>query len=758
MPFGIWAAVHIPIGSADVHQWLPEGQPARQRYEDFIRRFGSDQVLMASWEGATLDDPRLEEYEKTIQQRPEFELYFDKIVSPRDIVQSMEEPPWQLARNEASDRLRGVLIGRSDTTALLLSVSDQGVAQQRQTIDLVRSVADQVPGLGREKLRLVGTVYESFAVDEAAEASLKQLVLPSTVLGLMLCWFCFGRLRSVFVVMLLAGIGQIVMVAMVYYSGYRFSAVLIVLPTLVFMLTLSGAVHLMNYFLEHRASDGGPSGLAAFATGWRPCTLSSLTTALGMASLVTSQLFPVRQFGFFAALGLLVATVILLVAFPALSDWVFGFKKLFPKSSPEKLLPALADAPPPPTGRWMSIPNGWIRSYANLQSRFAVPIVICGFLILVFMCVGLSQLRSSTKFCDMFPENHRTHTDMTWFENEIGPIASVEILLRFPDTNSGNILDHARVIQRVSNQLKVNDDVGGVLSLSAFLPKIPDAKGVRATTLRSIIRNRIEENTDRLTRDGLLYRSGTQWVWRVMAKVSAISDKSYGELTSSVSQSVATCLAELGSAGLPTPEVETTGLSPVMHETQVTILSDLGSSFLSAFLLITPMMMITVRSFLGGLWVMIPNVLPVTIAFGCMGWMGWSLDIAGILTASIALGIAVDDTLHFVCWYAAERRGGCMPKEAIERTLSGCCPAMIHTTLISCGAMVPFLFAGFVPTQQFAILMVCMLCLALLCDLILLPAILLSPIGRSIAASASPKNTNVLAPYSRDGYCAAKGS
>jgi hypothetical protein len=148
--------------------------------------------------------------------------------------------------------------------------------------------------------------------------------------------------------------------------------------------------------------------------------------------------------------------------------------------------------------------------------------------------------------------------------------------------------------------------------------------------------------------------------------------------------------------------------------------------------MITPIMMLSIRSILGGLLIMIPNVLPVTLAFGMMGWMDWSLDIAGILTASVALGIAVDDTLHFVCWYQRERQDGRSAKEAVRRTFDRCSSAMLHTTLISCGAMLPFLFADFMPTQQFSRLMITMLSLALIGDLVLLPALILSPLGRWI--------------------------
>ncbi len=93
-------------------------------------------------------------------------------------------------------------------------------------------------------MRLAGSVLEAHAVDRAAEDSFTQLVLPSSFLGLTVSWLAMRGLRRAIVVLVLAGFGQLMAVALVYYTGQQFSAVLIVLPTLVFMLTLSGAVHL----------------------------------------------------------------------------------------------------------------------------------------------------------------------------------------------------------------------------------------------------------------------------------------------------------------------------------------------------------------------------------------------------------------------------------------------------------------------------------------------------------------------------------
>lgn len=133
-----------------------------------------------------------------------------------------------------------------------------------------------------------------------------------------------------------------------------------------------------------------------------------------------------------------------------------------------------------------------------------------------------------------------------------------------------------------------------------------------------------------------------------------------------------------------------------------------------------------------------------SILFGSMAWLGLQLDIAGLLTASVAMGIAVNDTLHFVNWYALRLAHGDSRPRAISDALTGCAGAMFHTMLISCCSMLPFLFSDFLPTRQFAILMIAMMSSALLGDLVLLPALLLSPLGKCLVprrSSTAPTST-----------------
>ena len=771
-PFLVYLASGIKIGSASAHAWLPEGREERTRYEQFLEAFGSDQFLVASWEGCRLDDPRLVQFKTELLSLDETRgKTIDFIQTSKEVVESLTNPPLSIPEKNALNRLEGSIIGRDGTAAVFVRFTPEGIANQKESVGLVREAADRVPGLTQKDLRMVGSVYEAFAVDEAAENSLRKLVLPSSLFGVVLAWLCLRSARAAAAVLVIAGIGQLLAIAVVTVTGGVFSAVLIVLPTLVFMLTLSAAVHFMNYYRDVAYDHRDRLGARAILLGFKPSVLATLTTALGMAALATSQLSPVRTFGLYSASTLCLATVILILCFPKLADWLclksFQHRAdLQLQVSQSPIEPSLSTSPPASSRPGYaedpdhSLPvSPWAIRYSKFVQRNYVAICVLGFSLLLFSFYGLLHLKSSTKFDDMFPKSSPTVRSMTWIEEHLGPIASVEIMMRFPGGNSADPYDQLEWVDRVTNQLRSNADIGGVISATTFLPKIPSSSRVRDVAKRSVFRAEIPKRLETLEEKGLLARTEDENIWRLTAKVSALSRLNYGELTEKVSQSVAEVQRlTIPSRGvglngpddnavdgnglapselLPQFRAEYTGLSPIMHDTQLALLDDLGSSFSTAFLLITPVMMLIARGVRSGLLIMIPNVLPETLVFGGMAWLGYSIDIAGILTASVAMGIAVNDTLHFVNWYTRRLSLGDTRQQAIADTFSNCAKAMVHTMLISCCSMVPFMFAEFNPTRQFAILMIAMMSSSILGDLVLLPALLLSPLGKTKSRSPS---------------------
>jgi predicted RND superfamily exporter protein len=644
-----------------------------------------------------------------------------------------------MSEQDAKQRILGFLIGENGTASVLVRPTERGVREQSATLEDVFVAADETHDLGRDQLRMAGTIYESFAVDQAAEKSLVQLVPPSSILGLVVAWCCLRQLRYAICVLVLAGLGQLIAVAFVFYSGNQFSAVLIVLPTLVFMLTLSGAVHLINYYRDAVRMNAPQPSLRAVKLGWKPCVLSSLTTVFGMGSLWTSQLAPVREFGLFSAVSLTLATLVLLLVFPTVIDWISRRQLSSLANSVEHAADDSVSTVAMPQGQPQGDEKASITGeYVKLISRAAWQITISSILLLVASTGGLYQLRASTKFTDMFPTQSRVNQDMYWIEANLGPISTIEVLMKFSDSCVLTSFEKLQYVQQIGESLRAQPEIGGVMSAASVLPGWSDSNSVGAVARRAAVRNAIQNNLSTLKEQGWIAEANDEEIWRLICKVSATSSKDYGELVALVK---GTCDAVLD--GWPSNDsvrLEYTGLTPIMHQTQITLLRDLGYSFLTAFLLITPLMMWITRSWRGGLLVMIPNVLPVTIVFGMMGWMGFSLDIAGILTASVAMGIAVDDTLHFVCWYMHALRSTNSRKQAVFESFKACSAAMFHTTLISCLSMMPFLFAGFLPTQQFAKLMILMLSGAIVGDLLVLPALLMSPwgvvIGKSMAQNA----------------------
>ena len=140
---------------------------------------------------------------------------------------------------------------------------------------------------------------------------------------------------------------------------------------------------------------------------------------------------------------------------------------------------------------------------------------------------------------------------------------------------------------------------------------------------------------------------------------------------------------------------------------------------------------------------MLPNLFPAVVTFGLMGLLAMPVDIGAMMTASVALGIAVDDTLHFLTWFRRRMAQTSDRRDAVEFAFRHCAAPMLQTSIVcGCGLLV-FAISPFVPIAKFSWLMAFLLLLAIAGDLILLPALLVSPLGKLFAASGSNRNQQV---------------
>ena len=199
-----------------------------------------------------------------------------------------------------------------------------------------------------------------------------------------------------------------------------------------------------------------------------------------------------------------------------------------------------------------------------------------------------------------------------------------------------------------------------------------------------------------------------------------------------------------------------TGVVPIVYKAQRALLDSLISSSLWSFLTITPLMMFVSRSIRGGAVAMLPNVLPVVMVFGGMGWLGIAVDVGSMMTASIALGVAVDDTIHFLNWFREELDRTGDRKLAILGAYKHCATPTFQAAIISGIGLSVFALSTFTPTQRFGLLMLAILWMGVVSELIFFPAILAGPLGWAFKPRRRPAPPSPAEPKSHEP--AAKGA
>ena len=170
------------------------------------------------------------------------------------------------------------------------------------------------------------------------------------------------------------------------------------------------------------------------------------------------------------------------------------------------------------------------------------------------------------------------------------------------------------------------------------------------------------------------------------------------------------------------------------------MLDGLVESFFGAFVMIGIVMSVVFRDVRAGFFTMMPNVWPVAVVFGLMSWFNVALDIGTMMTASVAMGVCVDDTVHFANWFRRATRLGLNHHDASVLAFENSAGAIYQSTVIVALGLVTFALSTFMPTHRFGLLMCTLLGFGLVADLVLTPAMLAGPIGRYFTRGCVPKS------------------
>jgi uncharacterized protein len=698
--------------------WVPASYPARRAYAQFTADFESGDVVVASWPGCTLDAPAVARFveaatgagaPRDAAGRP----WFEDVASGQQAVARLTAPPLGLDRVEAVERLQGVLVGPDGAqTCIVIGFTAAGRADRRRAVGWIRDAARDTAGVAPADLHLAGPVVDDVAVDLASDESLRFYGPPAAVIVFALTWLALKSFRYALIVFVLS-LGCVGLAfASVGLWGDRMNPVLIVMPLLVLTLGVAGGIHLVNYLVEeYRHGQGRGAALRALKTAWLPCTLSAGTTSLGLVSLVVSELEPIRVFGFHAAIGVLATLVVMFLVLPGIfARWPIRRRV----DGPER----------PPGLPWA----GWVSRRAGL-------IMAATATSLALAAAGIGGIRTSVGIDTLFAPGSRIIADYAWLEHAIGPLVPVEVLVRFDDAREIRSSERLDIVREVGTALATLPPVAGVTSAALFLPDLPDASGTLTVARKVVIARRLEDRLSQFSEMRLVRNVAGGQLWRVTARTSALAGLDYETLLGDVRRAVEPVIAAHGGAERGVTALST-GAIPLVNAIQNTLLRDLFVSFLSACGVIALVMMVVEGGVVTGLLGMIPNIFPMVLLFGLLGWTRATLDIGSVMTASVALGMAVDGTFHFLTFFRRGLAASAGPASAYGRTAAvqaafrHSAPALLQTALVCGLGILAFTASPFAPTQRFAWMLSSLVAAAVVGDLVVLPALLTTRAGR----------------------------
>lgn len=649
------------------------------------------------------------------------------------------------AWNDPQPLIDNVALVNGFPVAVAVTLGVDGGSQRDESIELITTVAQKV-GIPEDILRLAGAPVVAARLNTETNRSfwnsdgpLWQLhqrspVILSGIVGAILACVLLQSLRLAVLVLATSVLTAAAVVALVPVFGDTLNMVLIVMPNLLMVLTMSGTVHLANYW-KHACARGvvDPIGEAT-RMACEPCLLASVTTAIGMISLITSQLLPVRQFGIYSAVGCLMSLLTVLVVFPALLHFYDRVKR------------------PPVAERGKK----W-EAFGRQVVQHSQVISLLSFLLFLAGLGGLYWFRTETKAIRYFNDDARVVQDYQFLEDNISGIVTVDVLLRFERTQvqKRDFLDRIEVVRKVENHLRKVEGITGTLSLADFqnpldrdrLPAHPVQRARRLNAIENIFfvshANQTRQFARRAVAPLTLEGNGERFhvsiddeVWRIRAQSSVMTDTPYSVLLANIESVI-----DQATADVPELEHTITGMVPAFQRTQQAVVDSLIRSFGLAFVIIAVVMVIVLRSLSSGLLAMLPNLQPVALVFGFISIIGVPVDIGTMITASVALGIAVDGTLHLLTWFRDGIRNGLSREDAIALALAQCAPAMWQTSATLAVGMAMLGFADLLLISRFGLLMAALVLMALFADVVYLPALLAGWLGDLIERSVGDKRS-----------------
>ncbi len=658
----------------DIEAWLPENSEVRQTYEEFKTRFGAEEVILIGLD-AKLGDELIESIAGRVERQPGVRHCW----TPQRMREVMRE--LSVKDEDIAQRLSGLFVARDGKRiGTVVMLSDHGIRDRAGTVEDIRQVLKYCQ-LEGQSVNLAGAPVVIAELNRLGGRENNKVFF---LISLAICaGLVYYQLRNWPLTGMILGLTVFAIqgtVAILRFCGGEMNFVLDALPVMVMVFTLEVSVHVLHYYESVDAAHPDRIGTAFRAAFW-PCFLAAFTGAIGMWSLCASNFIPVRQFGGAGALGSVMAFLVGALLTPAVI------------------------AVCPPRRSVSSSSHRWFESVADWLLVRSRQVVAVGAVVVLCFGIGSIWLRSHLEPLGFFPKDNIVLRDVQRLQKDLTNTDTIEATVDFgrtPELASLPFVARLRYVQELELKIAAHPGIVHTMSLSTLFPKEMPT-GLELTQLLGHAQKRQSDND---------FLAGGEQYWRISAHVRAdqrgLQEQTFQELRELVGDAPITF----------------TGIAPLIEQAQQDIYAGFLSSFVWAFLSIMVVFIFALRSVKAGFIGMLPNLAPIAVVFGFLGWIDCPVDIGMMMSGSIAMGIAVDGAFHFlVCYDATFKECGCRAQATREAYLKTG-PPIFNSTMIMAIAMLALTFSSFGPTAQFGWLMSATLLATQFGDLVLLPCLL----------------------------------
>jgi len=538
----------------------------------------------------------------------------------------------------------------------------------------------------------------------------KFMVLAIAAVAILL-FVMFRRISGVFLPLVIVVLSLLSTIGIMALAGVAIKVPTQILPSFLLAVGVGTSVHILAIFYQRFQQTNDKEEAIAYALGHSglAVVMTNVTTASGLLSFSTSEVAPVADLGIFAGIGVLLTFVNTLVLLPAVLAIVPVAERRQNRNQSKN-----------------TFMDRFLSGISHFSTTHPVSILIVSFLIVGLSIFAALQIRFSHDVLRWFPEKNQIRQATEKIDHELRGSLNLEVII---DTGLENGLYEPALLKRIdkatayTESLELEDlFVGKAWSVSTILKEINQALNENRPDYYAIPQNR-----DLVAQEFLLFEnSGSDDLEDVVdSQFSKARFTIKGPFKDAVKYNrFIDTVSSYFDDNFPEATITLTGMMALLSSTISHAITSMARSYGIALVVITALMIILIGRIRIGLLSMIPNLAPILLMLGVIGATPFKMDLFTMMVASIAIGLAVDDTIHFMHNFRRYYEQSGDPKQAVYETLNTTGRAMLVTTIaLSIGFFI-FVFASMNNLFAFGLLTAFTILMALVADYLVAPALM----------------------------------